>query len=211
MNIDIYSDIACPWCRIGKKNLFDALAQWQAPGQEPVTITYRAFQLDPRTPEQGEDFTAAMQRKMGNGANIERATSQVANAGKAVGLEFRFDLVQKMPNTKLAHRLVAITPESHRGELVDALFAAYFQQGLDVTSLPVLLELATGIGLDAAALADRLEAGEGTAEVDADLANASRIGVTGVPFFVFNNKFALSGAYPPAEFVKLLDKVAAEA
>lgn len=211
MNIDIYSDIACPWCRIGKKNLFDALAQWQAPGQESVNITYRAFQLDPHVPEQGEDFAAAMQRKMGSGANMERATSQVAKAGEAVGLEFRFDLVQKMPNTKLAHRLIAIAPEARRGELVDALFAAYFQQGLDVSSLPVLLELAAGIGLDAAALAEQLQAGRGTAEVDADLATASRIGVSGVPFFVFNNKFALSGAYPAAEFVKLLDKVATEA
>ncbi|SDD14614.1 Predicted dithiol-disulfide isomerase, DsbA family [Paenibacillus sp. UNCCL117] len=209
IQIDIYSDMVCPWCRIGKSNLMKALAAWKDGDQ--ATVSYRAYQLDPELPPEGKPFQEAMAKKMGGVHQIAQATDQVTRAGAAAGVPFRFDRVTRMPNTKLAHRLTALLPSDKQGPWVDAVMKAYFEEGQDIALREVLLSLASELGEDAEALGRRLDLGEGETQVKDDQQQAARMGVTGVPFFVFNNKYALSGAYPPDQIVKVLEQTAAEA
>ncbi|WP_020619443.1 DsbA family oxidoreductase [Paenibacillus daejeonensis] len=211
MHIDVYQDYVCPWCRIGKKNLSDALAQWQNTYDGEITVTYRAYQLHPELPPEGADFKEIMAAKMGGVANISQATGQVTKAGEAVGLPFHFDKITRMPNTELAHRLTAIAPEEHTTALVDALHQAYFAEGRDISDHAALTEILSGIGLDAQDLLARASQGEGAESVAADLGQAREIGIQGVPFFVFNQKYALSGAYPASELVRVLDSASGKA
>ncbi|QHW32505.1 DsbA family oxidoreductase [Paenibacillus rhizovicinus] len=204
MHIDLYSDVACPWCRIGKQNLARALELWAEQNDEPVTVAYHAFQLDPDLPEEGRAFDEAMMRKMGGPESMKRVVEHVTGAGAAVGLTFRFDRVGKMPNTRLAHRFVALLQDEQKEAVVDALFKSYFEDGSDVTQLDEMVAIAERLGLDAADIRTRLEQGEGEESVEADLKRARQIGVTGVPFFVFNNRYALSGAYPAEELLGLM-------
>ncbi|MBM7566567.1 DsbA family oxidoreductase [Paenibacillus sacheonensis] len=204
MHIDLYSDIACPWCRIGKQNLARALQLWAEQNDEPVTVAYHAYQLDPELPEEGQAFDEAMIRKMGGADSMKRVVEHVTGAGAAVGLTFRFDRVGKMPNTRLAHRFVALLPEEKKEEAVEALFKSYFEDGGDVTQMTEILAVAEQIGVYAPDLQERLERGEGEDAVEAALRRGRQIGVQGVPFFVFNNRYALSGAYPAEELFGLM-------
>ncbi|EFM09118.1 DSBA oxidoreductase [Paenibacillus curdlanolyticus YK9] len=209
MHIEIYSDYVCPWCRIGKKNLFDALADWTAEHGIQPTLTYRAFLLDPSVPEQGSPFQDWINRKMGGSAPSERATAQVTQAAAAVGLTMQFDRISIYPSTRLAHRMIALTPLQQQTAAVDALFKAYFEEGIDIGSIEHLMRIADGIGIeDTDELAAKLLLGDGEEDVAADLQRAERIGVTGVPFFVFDGKYALSGAYPKVDFAALLSRLA---
>lgn len=208
MHIDLYSDMVCPWCRIGKQNLRRALELWEEAGGEPVTVRYHAYQLDPGLPEEGKPFAEAMRRKVGNPAQLQGMLEQVTKAGAAVGVNFRFDLVTRMPHTRLAHRMVALLPQEKQGAAIDALFRAYFEEGRDIAKWNELSVIASELGEDAISLSAQLQEGGGNEPVDADLEAAAGIGITGVPFFVFNDRYALSGAYPAEKLVELLERVA---
>ncbi|NQX65055.1 DsbA family oxidoreductase [Paenibacillus alba] len=208
MIIEIFQDVVCPWCRIGKKNLMDALAEFTA---EPVEVHYRAYQLDPSTPEEGSPFRDVMVKKMrADEDRLNGMLQQVTDAGKASGLHFDFSKVEKMPNTLKAHQLIAIAPTENKKELVDAIFQAYFEDGKDIGQVDVLLELAEQLGLNRSQLAASLLAKEGLEAVEGDLAFASQAGVTGVPFFVINGKYALTGAQPSATFSQVLQQISEE-
>jgi len=210
MIIDLYSDMVCPWCRIGKKNMHDAIMAWSSETNEPVDVRYRAFMLDPTLPPEGKPFRETMEAKMGGAARLDPMLQRVTDAGAAIGLTFRFDRITRMPNTLLAHRITAILPEDSRRAWVDAAMDAYFEEGRDIADPDVLLELAAGIGADAGDLRRRLDAGEGLDETDRDFAAAQGMGITGVPFFILNGKYALSGAYPSAQFLAAFRKIAQE-
>lgn len=207
MHIDLYSDMVCPWCRVGKQNLRRALKLWEEAGGEPVTVRYHAYQLDPSLPEEGKPFAEAMRHKVRDPAQLQGMQEQVAQAGAAAGVTFRFDLVSRMPNTRLAHRMVALLPQEKQGAAIDALFRAYFEEGRDIAKWSELSVIAAEIGEDASSLSAQLQEGGGSEPVDADLGAAAEIGVTGVPFFVFNDRYALSGAYPAEKLVELLERV----
>lgn len=207
MHIDIYSDMVCPWCRIGKKNVMDAIEQWSHESGEEVTVSYHAYLLDPSVPAEGLPFRASMAHKMGGEHRIEEMLRHVTEAGAAVGVTFRFDRVTRMPSTVLAHRLTAILPEERREAWIDAVMMAYFEYGRDIAKREVLLEIATDLGCDTHLLGTALDEGSGAEEVQADLDHARAMGITGVPFFVLNGKYGLSGAYPAAEFVKAFAKI----
>ncbi|RAP74049.1 DsbA family oxidoreductase [Paenibacillus montanisoli] len=208
MHIDVYSDVVCPWCRIGKQNLTRAIAMWSETNDEPVTVAFHAYQLDPGLPPEGRPFDEVMIKKMGGGPeSLKRATQHVTQAGAAVGVTFRFDRVTRMPNTYLAHRFIALLPEDRKEEAVDELFRAYFEEGLDVAQMSVILSVAERLGVFSPDLQERLERGEGREAVDADLRKAQQLGITGVPFFIFNNRYALSGAYPAEEMFGLMGGV----
>lgn len=259
ITIEVFSDLVCPWCRIGKKHLDDALAMWNG-GQEEASgiqvlgsgnacgvgdeacgvddgsangavagaggasggstgkagehagadVVYRAFQLDPSTPTEGAPFRESLAAKFGGMAVVDQMTGRVTEAGAASGITFRFDRIETSPNTVLGHRLIALAPADKREALVDACFRAHFEDGIDIGDLDQLIAIAEGLGMDGAGLRARLAAGDGTADVQADFDRARRIGVTGVPFFVFGGKYAVSGAYPPAELLRILERVASE-
>lgn len=208
MLIEIFQDIVCPWCRIGKKNLTDALANFTS---EPVEVLYRAYQLDPSTPTEGSPFRDVMLQKVrADEAKLSGMLQQVTQAGQGSGLHFDFSKVEKMPNTLKAHQLIAIAPEDHKKDLVDDLFKAYFKDGKDIGNLDVLLDFAEKIGMNREQTSTRLSAKEGLEQVEDDLDFARQAGVSGVPFFVINRKYALTGAQPSATFLQALQQISEE-
>lgn len=204
MHIDLFSDTVCPWCRIGKRHLELALAEWRRESAEPLTLRYRSFFLDPTLPPEGRDFRDHLLAKGGGRVPLEQFFAAPRERGTAVGLTFNFEAIAKAPNTLLSHRLVYITPEPQRGALLDALYAAYFEFGRDVGDLDVLLDVAAAAGLDAAETRAHLAGDAGTAEVLADVAYARQVGISGVPFFIFNERLAFSGAQPPDVILRVL-------
>lgn len=209
MHIDLFSDTVCPWCRIGKRHLELALAEWARETAEPVTLRYRSFFLDPTTPPEGRDFRGHMTAKGGGRVPLEQFFAAPRERGAAVGLTFNFEAIEKAPNTLLSHRLVYITPEPQRGALLDALYAAYFEFGRDIGDRDVLVDVAAAVGLDAAETRTQLAGDTGAVEVMADVAFARQVGITGVPFFIFNERVAFSGAQPPDVILRVLRQAAA--
>lgn len=209
MHIDLFSDTVCPWCRIGKRHLELALAEWARETAEPVTLRYRSFFLDPTTPPEGRDFRGHMTAKGGGRVPLEQFFAAPRERGAAVGLTFNFEAIEKAPNTLLSHRLVYITPEPQRGALLDALYAAYFEFGRDIGDRDVLVDVAAAVGLDAAETRTQLAGDTGAAEVMADVAFARQVGISGVPFFIFNERVAFSGAQPPDVILRVLRQAAA--
>ncbi len=203
MRIDLFSDVVCPWCRIGKRHLELALAEWAAEPAQPVTVVYRSFFLDPTIPPEGRDFRAHMLAKGGGRVALEEFFSTPRERGAAAGLTFNFEQIDKAPNTLLAHRLAYLTPPAQRGALLDALYSAYFEFGRDVGDVDTLAEIAIAAGHPAAAEA-LLNSDAGTAEVLSDVAFAQQVGISGVPFFIVNDRLAFSGAQPPATILRVL-------
>lgn len=207
MRIDVYSDMVCPWCRIGKKNMSDAIAQWEQATGEPVEVTYHAYQLDPTLPPEGLPFNSAMEKKMGGPERLRPMLQRVTEAGAAVGLRFNFDQVARMPSTLLAHRISTLLPASAQEAWIDAVMEQYFEQGQDIAQLAVLLDIVRSIGGDADQIARQLADGDGLDDVNQDIGSAQKIGISGVPFFVLDGKYALSGAYPSAQFLEAFRKI----
>ncbi|WP_028778174.1 DsbA family oxidoreductase [Shimazuella kribbensis] len=202
MIIDIYQDTVCPWCWIGKKNMMDAISQWETENNQSVTIRYHSFLLDPNLPEEGRGFREVMAEKMGSERMVDQATQQVTGAGAAVGVPFRFENVTRMPNTILSHALIKMAPEKVALPLVEAIFKAYFYEGQDIGELDVLVSIAEKVGMDPIQVRNSLLAGEYKEEVRKDLQNANELNISGVPFFVIDNKLALSGAHSKENFLK---------
>ncbi len=202
--VTMIADFACPWCRIGKANLDAALEQWTG---LPVSVTYLPFFLDPTLPAEGKNFRDHLAQKF-QGVPLDAMFDRVSQAGQASGLEFRWDLVGKSPNTTLAHQLIFIAPDETRGALSTAIYDAYFLQGKDITDLDTLVELAGTAGLDREETRRRLQAGEGAAEVHSIARQVSQQGVTGVPFFIFDGRLALNGAQPPSVILEAIRQVA---
>ena len=207
MHIDLFSDTVCPWCRIGKRHLELALADWEG---EPVTVRYRSFFLDPDAPAEGRDFRSHMSAKGGGRVPLEQFFAAPRDRGAAVGLTFNFEDIDKAPNTMLSHRLAYLAPDDKRGAVLDAIYAAYFEDGRDIGDVDVLVDIAQACGLDGAAIREALAGDEGAAEVLTDVAFARQAGISGVPFFIFNDKYAFSGAQPPEMIGRVLAQVAAE-
>lgn len=207
LGMDVWSDIACPWCYIGTRFLARALGDWDGP---PVHVRHRAFELRPDLPPRGVPFRPEMERKFGGSEALAAALEQVTAAGAAAGIEFRMDRIARAPNTRLAHRVIALSREGgDEGPVVDALFAGYFCEGRDVGDPDTLRDLVAAAGLaDADALVARALAGEGDASVADDEDLAGRIGATAVPVFVAGGRRGLVGAHPPEHLRDLLSSVA---
>jgi predicted DsbA family dithiol-disulfide isomerase len=206
MVIDIFQDTVCPWCRIGKKNLMDALAKWTG---KDVEIRYRSFQLDPTTPLEGKPFKENMESKFGdNSERMQGMLQQVTGAGAAAGVNFDFSRVERSPNTLKSHQLIVLAPEDKKQAVVDAIYQAYFEDGRDIGNVEVLLEIAKEAGIAAEGLEERLRAKEGLEQVEDDLEFARQVGITGVPFFIINDKYVLTGAQPSSTILEALEQVA---
>ncbi|MFC7441455.1 DsbA family oxidoreductase [Laceyella putida] len=202
MIIELFQDIVCPWCRIGKKNLFAALEEWRREHDEEVTIRYLSFLLDPTMPPEGRPFREVMTAKMGNPEAMWQAFAHVTQAGAAVGVHFDFTKIERMPNTWLAHTLMKCTPASQAGDMLEALYTAEFEEGKDVGAEEVLLELAERQGLDRGEVKTAFADDAKREEIEADLLMAKQMGIQGVPFVIIDEKLALSGAHAPANFLR---------
>lgn len=206
MQIDVFQDTVCPFCRIGKKNLELALERWQG---EPVEVRYRSFFLNPGIPPEGYEFGPYMLAKGGGRMKLEDFFDTPRRMGATAGLTFNFEQIERAPNTLLSHRLIALAPEDQRRAVIDAIYSAYFEFGRDIGDLDVLVDIAASCGLDADETRRRLSSDEATEQVEADVDFAHQAGITGVPFFVLNDRYAFSGAQPPETMLRIMEQVAA--
>jgi predicted DsbA family dithiol-disulfide isomerase len=195
LTIDVISDVICPWCFIGKRRLEKALSD------RPATVRWRAFQLNPDMPRQGIDRRAYRTRKFGSWERSLELDAQVAAAGEGEGIAFNFEKMARTPNTLDAHRVIRLAGERGvQDAVVEALFLAYFTDGLDLSDRATLAEIAAEAGLDRVEVDGLLAGDNGLDVVRAGEEQARRLGVSGVPFFVVNGRVALSGAQPPELF-----------
>jgi predicted DsbA family dithiol-disulfide isomerase len=205
MIVDFVHDLVCPWCRIGLANLRAAAAQRPS---DPLTIRFRPYQLTPEMPERGVDYQRYLTHLAGNGGDPATVNDRVIKAGEAAGVTFNFDRIKTSPNSLKAHALVAAAPEADRERLIDSLHRAYFEDGRDIGDRATLLEIAAETGIDARAMGAALSYPDFVKMVEEQAGQARKDGVQGVPFFVFNDIDALSGAYPPAQLVQAMTKAA---
>ena len=196
VTVDVWSDLVCPWCFIGRRRLQAALEN-EPP--DTVEVRWRAFQLAPDLPPEGVDSKTYYEQKFGGPERVKQLHDQVAAVAVEEGLELRFDLQKRAPNTRLAHRAVKLSPDPDAA--VETLFRAHFLEGEDIADRETLLRLLPD--LDPA----RLDSDEAQTEVDEDLILAHRIGITGVPFFVADMRVAAAGAQP----APLLNRLIAQA
>jgi predicted DsbA family dithiol-disulfide isomerase len=192
VKIDVYHDIVCPWCRIGKANLEAALSAWDG---EPVTVNWRPFLLEHGVPAAGVPARDFYSVKFGP-ENVASMFERVRNAGRRAGVDFNFESAIRAPSDD-AHRLIWLAPADKKADIVAGLHRAYFNQGRNIASLETLADVAAEAGLNRQEMLRRLQSDEGVAETAAAIDDAYRLGITGVPFFVFDDRYALSGGQPP--------------
>jgi len=207
--IDVVSDVVCPWCYIGKRRLEAALARLRESEPDlPIQVRWHPFQLNPDLPAEGIDRRQYVETKFGGPERARQVYARVGAAGETVGIPFAFNAIQRQPNTLDAHRLVAWAQSRNEGDpeaLVEALFRAYFLEGRYVGDREELVRLAQAAGYDPADARAFLDSDEmKDAIADADR-RARTMGISGVPFFIFGGKTALSGAQEPEA---LLDAIA---
>lgn len=202
LTLDLWADVACPWCWIGETRLRAALERLRRERPDvQVTCTWRPFQLQPQLPRAGVEWATFMRGKFGSDERLATMFGHVADAGAGDGLQFRFDRMTVVPNTTDAHRLILWAAD--RGLAVaDALFRAYFAEGRDVSDRAVLVDVAVQQGLDAAAVRAMLESDAHELNVRDGQRDAARLGIQGVPFLVLDERLAVSGAQP----AELLDR-----
>lgn len=211
LQIDVVSDVVCPWCYIGKRHLESAVSQWQAQHPDaPVNIRWHPFQLNPDLPPEGTDRKSYLEAKFGGAQRASEIYARVKAAGRNAGLELNFDGIARQPNTLAAHALIAYAQSVGNGEQGDAiaerLFKAYFVDGDFIGDIDVLVQIATECGLDAEATRAVLTEAATLQQIAAQDAGVRQQGISGVPFFVFNQKVALSGAQPPEVMLDAMAK-----
>jgi Predicted dithiol-disulfide isomerase involved in polyketide biosynthesis len=208
IKVDIWSDIACPWCYIGKRK-FEAGA---AAAGVPVEVEYHSFELSPQTPAEFEgrhvDFLSS---HLGVGEEQANAMlDRVTGIAESVGLHYDYDALQTT-NTVLGHQLIHYAKARGRQlEMKERLMKAYFEEGRHVGRIPELADLAAELGFDRDDVVRSLESGEHLDAVRGDVALAGQLGIRGVPFFVIDGKYGVSGAQDAAVFAQALNRVAAE-
>ena len=203
MQVDIYSDIVCPWCYVGKRRMERALAQLDGAAQ--AHITWRPFQLNPTMPLDGMDRTTYLKAKFGSLEAFGRMEEQLLAAGKDEQIPFAFEKIQRTPNTFAAHRLAwYAAQQGKQDEVVEALFRAYFLEGKHIGDVKTLTHVAAEAGLDRTETDTFLASEKGMVEVKAEEAVGRRLGIRGVPYFVFNGSIAISGAQTPDIFVSAI-------
>ncbi len=210
IKIDVWSDIACPWCYIGKRNLENGLAAASADDDAPkVEVVYHSFELSPDTPvdfDGGEaDYLAT--HKGISAEQAQQMLERVTGVASDAGLEYRFDLL-KHTNTVKAHELLHFAKEQGRQhEMAERLMSAYFTEGRHLGEHDELVSLATDAGLDADQAREALSSGRYLPAVRADQAQATAYGINGVPFFVIDGKYGVSGAQPAEAFSQIVRQV----
>ncbi|WP_159585792.1 DsbA family oxidoreductase [Chelativorans xinjiangense] len=205
--VDVVSDVVCPWCYVGQRNLQAALDRLQGVS---VSVRWRPYQLDPTIPPEGRDRQDYLINKFGDPARIEAMHDRLREIGAAAGIAFDFAAIKVSPNTLDAHRLVrwaATAGEDVQNQIVRRLFRLYFEEGANIGDHAVLLEAAREAGMDAALVETLLPTPADRTEVEAEIATASRMGVTGVPCFLLEGRYALMGAQPPETLADAIGKV----
>ena len=204
--VEVYSDVICPWCYVGKRRLERALKEWR--DDLGVEVKWRPFQLNPTMPNSGMDRTAYLAAKFGSLDRFKEMEKRLLEVGSAEQIPFAFEKIVRTPNTFLAHRLIWYAGiKGPQGAMVDQLFKGYFEEGLDIGSISILVELADRAGLRAN---EFLTSEEGVVEVKAEESVGHKLGIRGVPYFVLDGTYAISGAQPPEVFVSAFQRAKAD-
>ena len=203
MKINFLFDAVCPWCYIGKRRIEQMLSDRP---KIDATIEWHPFLLNPDLPPNGVDRNTYLASKFGSESRIRRVYGAIADVGLSVEIGFNFDTIRHTPNSIDAHRLVMFANDEQKAALaVEALFESYFVQGLNIGEPEVLIAIARDLSLDADAFAARLDTDEGIAEIYDANARAHRIGINGVPSYVFNDHLVISGAQEEIVLTRMLD------
>ena len=205
LQVDIIADLVCPWCYLGKRRLDDALLAVHG----PTAVSWFPFRLKPQTPHDGIDFQDYLTARFGSSKRPGRALDELAAAGRAEGIDFRFDRIERLPNTLDAHRVVKLaeTEGIAVGGVVESLFRGFFQEGRDLAERETLIELGSRGGLSVAGIARTLDDPGSRQAVLSQEAQIRKSGVTGVPDFLVNRRLFVMGAQDTDALVKVFDRV----
>jgi predicted DsbA family dithiol-disulfide isomerase len=208
LRIEVVSDVVCPWCYIGKRRLEKALALVE--GEIAPQVTWLPFQLNPDMPAQGMPRAEYRRAKFGSLERSRQLDARVAAEGRGEGIAFALERIERSPNTFAAHQLIDLAQESGAGgAVVDALFRAYFEEARDVGDRGVLLEVAAAAGLARAQVEARW-ADAAQARRVAELEDGMKaLGISGVPTFILDRRFGVSGAQPPEALAEAMREAAA--
>ena len=206
LKIDIVSDVVCPWCVIGFKNLQKAMIELQK--EIEFEINWKPYELHPEIPENGYDKKLYMQQKFSDQAGSFSPYKQIEELGKELGFEFNFSKSERIPNTFRAHRLLWKAREFDlQSELSEALFEAYFTEGKDIGSIDILSEIASNLGMNKEKTTKFLESKEGGQETADEEMNFIEKSIGAVPTYFINNKYIIQGGQEPSTFVSFLSKI----
>ena len=201
--VEVYSDIVCPWCYVGKRRLERALTLVDS----DVHVTWRPFQLNPTMRSDGIDRTAYLKAKFGSLEAFGQMEEQLLAAGADEQISFAFEKIQRTPNTFAAHRLVWYAAQQGKQDaMVETLFRGYFLEGQNIGDVTTLTHVAAEAGLDRTETEGFLSSEKGVVEVKAEETVGRRLGISGVPYFVFNGTVAISGAQPPDILVSAIQQ-----
>jgi predicted DsbA family dithiol-disulfide isomerase len=200
ISIDIVSDVVCPWCYIGKKRLDQAIQQLQ--NEFEFEVTFRPFQLDPTVPETGTDFKNHLEKKFGTG-RLTEMFSRVEAVGEAVGIGFDFHRIPKAINTLPLHNILQEAAKEGIEERVALLFfESYFEKGVDLTNFSNLAGLMGQFGWEENKTRDIVQDKAREKEIKEQIRHFQGLGISGVPYFIINEKYGISGAQPSETFVQ---------
>jgi predicted DsbA family dithiol-disulfide isomerase len=204
MQIDVVSDTVCPWCFIGKRRLARALAMRP---DVPFEVFWRPYRLDPSIPREGVDRRAYLKAKFGDTPRSSAMGDAIRSEGAGEGIAFAFDKIAKTPNTLDSHRLIRWAGSvGVQDDMVERLFGAYFLDGRDIGDPAVLTQIAAEAGMDAELVGELLSKDSDLALVEREAGLASEMGISGVPTFIFDSRFMISGAREPEILVKIIDR-----
>jgi predicted DsbA family dithiol-disulfide isomerase len=206
IKIDIASDVVCPWCYIGKRRIEKAMTELG--DQFEFDVSYMPFELNPQTPKEGFNQKEYLTKKFGSEEKYNQITNHVASVAAGEGLKFDFSKQKVSPNTRDAHRIIAFAKQEGK-QLVakEAFMKAYFEDGVDLTKKENLLAISEQVGLDPQRISVLLNSDEGLAEVImSEQANHQR-GISGVPYYIINNQYGISGAQSSEVFVQALTQI----
>ena len=209
VTVDVVSDVVCPWCYLGMRNLLEA---WSKLGQDAITLYWRPFQLDPSVPAAGLDRQQYMLNKFGSMDRINAAHDRLKEMGREAGINFDFDAIKIAPNTLDAHRLIhwaGTLGAEIQTRLVAALFRGYFEEGRNIGDHEVLLTIASDVGMNTAHARELLRTDTNRKEVLEAITAAQRMGISGVPCFLLENRYVISGAQPPEVLENAIRQVSA--
>jgi predicted DsbA family dithiol-disulfide isomerase len=210
VQLEIFSDVVCPWCYVGHARLQQALAA--RPGAI-AEITWLPFELNPNLPEEGRDRAEYLRERFGDVNRFADAQRQLVSLGATLGIDFRFDAVKRSPNTRRAHVLAALARRDSAAmqhAVIEKLFAAYFTEGRDVGDRDVLLAIADECGLERDVAQRALADSALHAEVESLEALARSWNVSGVPTFIFDRRTGFSGAQPLEVFLQVIDDLGSQ-
>ncbi len=209
IKIDIVSDVVCPWCYIGKRRIEKAMTALA--DQYEFEVTYLPFELNPSTPKEGFNQKEYLAKKFGGEARYNEITNHVVSVAAEEGLAFDFSKQHKSPNTRDSHRIIRYAKEEGKQLAVkEAFMKAYFEEGIDLTKNENLLSVSEKVGLNREKISQLLDSEEGLAEVIlAENTNHQR-GISGVPYYIINNQYGISGAQPTDVFIKALTQIGSE-